>query len=490
MIQGTGSDVGKSLLVAGLARAFARRGLAVRPFKAQNISNNSAVTADTPPGEIGRAQALQARACKVPPSLHMNPVLLKPQAGVGSQVVLQGRVIGRCKARDYPLMRDQLMPGVLDSLARLGREADLILVEGAGSPVEMHLRAADIVNMALANAADLPVLLLGDIDRGGVLAALIGTHALLTPAERGRVKGYLINKFRGDLALFEPACEIITRQTGWPCQGVVRWHAGAADFPAEDTQALVRPPAGEAPVRIVVPRLPHLANFDDIDPLRAEPEVALRWIDPGRPLPRDADVILLPGSKATLSDLRALRDQGWDLDIQAHVRQGGRVVGVCGGYQMLGHVVRDPEGIEGPPGAVPGLGLLDLDTTIGPSKTLLALDAVDETSGCRVTGYEMHMGVTGGGGLERPWLRLLSSGGAPRPEGAVSADGRVRGSYVHGLFASAEFRAHWLASLGAAAVLADQAVRLEIALETWADHLEVCLDLDAFLALSRPMALG
>ncbi|GEO80614.1 cobyric acid synthase [Pararhodospirillum oryzae] len=509
MLQGTGSDVGKTLLLAGLARAYTRRGLAVRPFKAQNISNNSAVTADgdadpddTRPGrgEIGRAQALQAAACKVAPSVHMNPVLLKPQAGVGSQVVLRGRVIGASPARQYPLMRGQLLPVVLDSLERVGTGADLVLVEGAGSPAEVHLKAGDIVNMALAEAADLPVLLVGDVDRGGVLAALVGTHALLSPAERARVVGYLINKFRGDLALFDPACAIITERTGWPCQGVVRWFTGAAGLPAEDSLALGPGGGGardsrrdaSARVRIAVPRLPHVANFDDLDPLAAEPGVHLCWIAPGQPLPRDADVIVLPGSKATATDLAHLRAAGWDDDLRAHVRQGGRVVGLCGGYQMLGRVLDDPEGLEGPPGQTPGLGLLDIETVITRDKVLTPITARDGISGALIRGYEMHMGRTTGPGLARPWLCLETDDGpesgrpeSGRPEGAVSKDGRVMGSYLHGLFGQGAFRAHWLGQVGARAALLDAETALDASLDALADHIEANLDLDALLACAR-----
>lgn len=495
MIQGTASDVGKSMFVAGLCRAFTRRGLVVRPYKAQNMSNNAAVAADSdlPPGpngeiiygEIGRAQALQARACKAAPSIHMNPVLLKPQTDIGSQVVLRGRVLGNCPARIYHRMRHRMMPAVLDSLRRLEAEADLVIVEGAGSGAEVYLRSSDITNMHLAEAAGLPVVILSDIDRGGTMAAIVGSHALLDPADRARVKGYIVNKFRGDFSLFEPGCKTITEHTGWPFLGVLRWFDRADRLPAEDSLQLERPADfGGRGLNIAVPRLSRVANFDDLDPLAAEPGVALRWIQPGNPIPRDTDVIVLPGSKATRTDLATLRQEGWDLDILAHVRHGGRVVGLCAGFQMLGRVVRDPSGIEGPAGETPGLGLLDIETEIGGEKRLVDIDALDTKSGCRVTGYEMHMGRTAGAGLERPWL-VLDDGQGARPEGAVSASGRVMGAYVHGLFGSDAFRSHWLTAHGGNASRLDFEARTEAALEALADHCEKNLDLDSLLALAQ-----
>ncbi|MBK1665406.1 cobyric acid synthase CobQ [Rhodospirillum rubrum] len=492
MIQGTSSDVGKSLLVAGLCRAYTRRGLSVRPFKAQNMSNNAAVAADgdddsTTKGEIGRAQALQARACKVAPSIHMNPVLLKPQTLIGAQVVLRGRVLGNCPARQYHLMKPQLMPAVMDSFNRTAALADLVIVEGAGSNAEVYLRASDITNMKLAENADLPVVVVGDIDRGGALAAIVGTHALLTEDERARVVGYIINKFRGDLSLFEPACTVMTERTGWPWLGVVRWFESADRLPAEDALALERPAEGSGKgLRVAVPQLSRVANFDDIDPLAAEPGVEVRWIRPGHPIPAETDVVILPGSKVTRADLDVLRREGWDIDILAHVRRGGRVVGLCAGFQMLGKVVRDPEGIEGPPGETAGLGLLDIETVIGGEKHLVDIAVTDRRSGQPIRGYEMHMGRTTGPGLERPWFLLDDGAGGPaRREGAVSADGLVSGAYIHGLFGGDDFRGHWLSGLGAAASGLDFEARTEAALEALADHLEANLDLDALLAFAR-----
>ena len=343
MLQGTGSNVGKSLLVTGLCRAFARGGRRVRPFKPQNMSNNAAVTPES--GEIGRAQALQARACGVPPSVHMNPVLLKPQTEIGAQVIVQGRVFGTCTARDYAKLKPDLMPYVLDSFAQLSREADLVLAEGAGSPAEVNLRQHDIANMGFAAAADLPVVLIGDIDKGGVIAALVGTHALLEPAERARLKGYLINKFRGDPRLFDEAHPIIAARTGMRSYGVVPWFERARLLPAEDILGLHENAApAHGAIKIAVPRFARIANFDDLDPLMAEPDVHVQIVAPGTALPGDADLVVLPGCKATLADLAALRAEGWDIDLAAHVRRGGAVLGICGGLQMLGRRIADPAG--------------------------------------------------------------------------------------------------------------------------------------------------
>ena len=483
MVQGTGSDVGKSLIVAGLCRAYTRRGLKVRPFKPQNMSNNAAVTAEG--GEIGRAQALQARACGVAPSVHMNPVLLKPQSEVGAQVVVQGRMTGNADARAYLALKPKLLAAVLESFGRVGDGADLVLVEGAGSPAEVNLRSGDIANMGFAEAADLPVLLVADIDRGGAIAAIVGTQALLPPSEQARLKGYLINKFRGDARLFDPAIEIIRARTGLDCLGVVPWFAAARRLPAEDAMALDAAPdeaASPGAIRIVVPRLPRIANFDDLDPLRAEPDVAVTVAEPGRPLP-PAELILLPGSKSTIADLKALRAEGWDIDILAHRRRGGRVLGLCAGYQMLGRSVADPEGIEGPPETVPGLGLLEIATVLTGAKSLVEVEGEDRATGRRLRGYEMHVGVTTGADTARPMLTL----GGDRPDGAVAADGLVQGCYVHGLFAADDFRAAYLGGLRprrqASGLAYEHAV--EGALDALADHLAAAVDLDRLLRIAR-----
>jgi adenosylcobyric acid synthase len=447
------------------------------------MSNNAAVTAEG--GEIGRAQELQARACGVAPSVHMNPVLLKPQSEVGAQIVVQGRVWGQARASDYRTLRPQLLPAVLDSFARISQEADLILVEGAGSPAEINLREGDIANMGFAEAADLPVILIGDIDRGGVIASIVGTMALLPRSEAGRIKGYLINKFRGDPLLFEDGLVIIDRATGLRSLGVVPWFERAHLLPAEDAVALNGYRAHEAgEIKIVVPRLPRIANFDDLDPLRAEPDVCVELVEPSHALPGDADLILLPGSKSTIGDLAALRAAGWDIDIKAHVRRGGRVLGLCGGYQMLGMRLDDPDGTEGPAGAVDGLGLLQAETRLGGDKALIEVAGMERTSGERVRGYEMHIGRTSGADCARPMLDLQG-----RPDGAVSADGRVMGTYVHGLFASDDFRHAFLNSLRARerSGLAYDALMDQV-LDQLADHLARHLDTKRILDLASGTA--
>ncbi len=480
MLQGTGSDVGKSVIVAGLARAYERRGLRVRPFKPQNMSNNAAVTADG--GEIGRAQALQARAARVAPTIDMNPVLLKPQAERASQVIVGGRVHGTVSARDYQMMKPGLMPRVLESFGRLASDCDLVLVEGAGSAAEVNLRAFDIANMGFALAANVPVVLVGDIDRGGVIAQLVGTHALLASEERAVTKGYIINKFRGDLGLFADALDILRARLGTRCFGIVPWFEPARELPAEDSMALQRlaQPARPGALSLAVPLLPHIANFDDLDPLRAEKSVAIDLVSPGRPLPL-CDLILLPGSKATLADLAALRAQGWDIDIKAHARRGGQVLGLCAGYQMLGCTIRDPHGIEGTPGEAEGLGLLDVATEMTDEKLLTAAEGIEALSGAPVKGYEMHMGRTTGRDTERPMLQLSG-----RADGAISSNGRVLGCHLHGLFASDAFRRAFLERLGATGdPMLDNEARIEAALDSLARHLELHLDLDALLAIAH-----
>ncbi len=478
MIQGTGSDVGKSLLVAGLARAFVNRGLSVRPFKPQNMSNNAAVTADG--GEIGRAQALQARACKVVSSVHMNPILLKPEAERRAQVVVQGRMLASVAAADYAALKPGLMAPTLESFARVGEGADLILVEGAGSPAEVNLRAGDIANMGFAEAADVAVLLVGDIDRGGVIAALVGTHALLEPSEQKRIKGYLINKFRGDPALFASALPIIEGRTGWPCLGVLPWFAAARHLPAEDSASLDhRAAPASGGLHIVTPRLPRIANFDDLDPLAAEADLKLSMIEPGDPLPADADLIILPGSKATRADLAALIEAGWDIDIRAHLRRGKPVLGLCAGYQMLGRSVADPDGVEGAPGTSQGLGLLDVDTVMTGDKRLEAV-AATSADGHIVSGYEMHIGRTDGPDRARPMFTIDG-----RAEGARSPDGLVSGAYLHGVFASDGFRHAYLSALRAGRPQAEAwEERIERTLDALADHVAAIVDLDRLHAIA------
>jgi adenosylcobyric acid synthase len=480
MFQGTGSDVGKSLIVAGLARAYVGRGLRVQPFKPQNMSNNAAVTADG--GEIGRAQALQARAARVPPSVHMNPVLLKPQSEVGAQIVVQGRVHGTARAAEYQKLKPELMAAVRASFDRLRQEADLVLVEGAGSASEVNLRRNDIANMGFARAADVPVVLIGDIDRGGVIASLVGTKAVIDPADAALVQGFLVNKFRGDPALFADAIATIARLTQWEPLGLVPFFDDARRLPAEDALALEgrRAANPKARLRIAVPVLPHIANFDDLDPLEAEPTVDLVRVRPGRALPGDADLVILPGSKATIADLAMLREAGFDIDIAAHRRRGGQVLGLCGGYQMLGHVIRDPDGLEGSPGSAQGLGLLDVATVLSAEKRLEPVRGRTR-DGVPFAGYEMHMGLTEGADCARPFARLADGS----PEGAVSADGRVLGTYIHGLFGDDRQRAAWLARFAAGPSVIAYDDTIEEILDRLAEHLARHLDLERLLTLSR-----
>jgi adenosylcobyric acid synthase len=499
MLQGTGSDVGKSILLAGMARAFTRRGFKVRPFKPQNMSNNAAVTADG--GEIGRAQALQARACGIPPATDMNPVLLKPQSENATQIIVEGRVWGAACAGEYRQIAPSLLPPVLAAFTRLAEVADLVLIEGAGSPAEINLREGDIANMGFAEAAGVPVVLIGDIERGGVIAQLVGTHELLSASEKALLAGYVVNKFRGDVRLFDGGINALGARTGLRCFGVVPFFPAAARFPAEDSLALAphhsplpacrekeapaqREGEGRRPLRITVPALPRIANFDDLDPLRAEPGVELVMVAPGRPLPPAASLVILPGSKATIGDLEFLRGEGWDIDLSAYRRQGGRILGLCGGYQMLGQTITDCFGTEGRTGTVRGLGLLEVDTILGDAKRLVEAAGVDVSTGMPVKGYEMHLGSTTGPELERPMLRLV--GGA---DGCISRDGRVAGCYLHGLFASDPFRRAFLRVLGADAGEVAYEQQIEATLDALADHLERSLDLSALLAAARPPRL-
>ena len=477
MIQGCGSNVGKSVLVAGLARAYANRGLRVAPFKPQNMSNNAAVTDDG--GEIGRAQALQALAARMPTSVHMNPVLLKPETERGAQVVVQGTRLRHATARDYTALKPQLLKAVLDSFGQVSAGADLVLVEGAGSPAEINLRAGDIANMGFAEASGTPVILVGDIDRGGVIAQVVGTRAVLDPADAARIKGFVINKFRGDVSLFDDGYRMIEERTGWPGFGVAPWFADAARLPAEDASDL-RAPVHHGPVRIVCLQLSRIANFDDLDPLRTEPDCTVEMVAPGQPIPGDAALVIIPGSKSTRGDLAYLRAQGWDIDLMAHYRRGGRILGVCGGYQMLGHRIDDPDGIEGPAGMSDGLGLLDVETLMTPKKSLTRKTARHPASGTTLTGYEIHIGATTGPDRERPLFTIRDE-----PEGAVSRDGLVSGTYLHGMFSADAFRAAFLGEIGARAGQGAYAGDMEQVLDALAAHLETHLDLDAMLSLAR-----
>lgn len=478
MIQGTGSNVGKSMIVAGLIRACVKRGLRVRPFKPQNMSNNAAVTSDG--GEIGRAQAMQARAAGVAPHTDMNPILLKPQTATGAQVIVQGQIAGHQDAAAFGKNKATLMPAVLQSFQRLSQTCDLIIVEGAGSPAETNLRSGDIANMGFATAAGVPVILMGDIDRGGVIAQIVGSHAVLDAADNAMICGFAVNKFRGDRSLFDAGRDDIARRTGWPSLGVIPWFDGAHRLPAEDVMDLpARARSGGAGMVIVVPRLPRIANFDDLDPLAAEPGVDLRMIMPGAPLPGDADLVLMVGSKATIADLAAFRAEGWDIDLAAHIRRGGHVLGLCGGYQMLGKSIADPHGIEGPASSVEGLGHLAVDTIMAPVKHLSLKTGKHPASGTSLSGYEIHIGETEGPDCARAWLQFED-----HPEGAASPSGKVQGCYMHGLFASDAFRSAYLAQFGAASSL-DFETGVDDTLDALAAHVERYFDVDLMLSLAK-----
>ena len=487
MLQGTGSDVGKTVLVAGLCRLARQRGLKVRPFKPQNMSNNAAVARrpDGTEGEIGRAQWLQALACGVPPTTDMNPVLLKPQSQTGSQVVVHGRVHGTAQGRDYQRLKAGLLHAVLESFGRLRGDADLVIVEGAGSPAEVNLRAGDIANMGFARAAKVPVILVGDIDRGGVIASLVGTQAVLDEADAAHVKAFLINKFRGDVRLFDEGLGFITERTGWLSLGVVTWLDATGRLPAEDSVELERLAArprddeGERPI-VVVPILPRIANFDDLDPLRAEPALDVRLIRPGVPFPERISAIVLPGSKATVADLRALRAAGWDTLIHKAYRDGAQVIGLCGGYQMLGRHISDPHGIEEAAGtSVDGLGLLDVETVLEARKEVGERAATWNATGEAVRGYEIHMGRTGGPDTERAPFAVDG-----QAEGAMSPDGRVTGTYLHGLFDTPTFRRAWVSQLGVEASASDHLSVIEAALDELAAELDRLVDFDRLLGIA------
>ena len=481
MLMGTGSDVGKSLIVAGLCRAFPRRGLAVRPFKPQNMSNNAAVTADG--GEIGRAQAMQARAARVEPSVHMNPVLLKPETTTGAQVIVQGQRQASMTARGYFQNRMQFMPAILDSFQRLAANADLVLVEGAGSPGEVNLRHGDLANMGFAAAANLPAVLLGDIHRGGVIASIAGTFDILPPEDRARLKGFLINKFHGDPELFSEGRSFLETRTGTPCLGIIPHFAAARNLPAEDAVALEETLSSHSgKTKISVLRLPRIANFDDLDPLRLETGVTVQFVQPGESIPADTRLVIIPGSKSSIADLAALRREGWDIDLKAHVRRGGLVLGLCGGYQMLGRLINDRQGLEGPPASVEGLGLLQVETELLPDKTLTRVTATHVPTGTPVSGYEIHLGTTAGPDCARPFATIDGIA-----DGAHSPSGLVAGTYLHGCFGSDTFRAAFLSSLGASASNLHFENLIETTLDDLSVHLETHVDLDALLALAEPV---
>jgi len=480
MFMGTGSDVGKSLIVAGIARALRLRGLSVAPFKPQNMSNNAAVTSDG--GEIGRAQALQARAAGVAPTFHMNPILLKPEAEQGAQIIVQGKRQSTMSARAFFAVRAQFMPPILESFRTLAASHDVILVEGAGSPAETNLRGGDLANMGFAEAAGVPALLIGDIHRGGVIASIVGTLAVLSQSDKNRIKGFIINKFHGDSKLFDEGRDFLQSRLNLPCLGVIPNFAAASKLPAEDSVALQHQTPSKTGMKICVLTLPRIANFDDLDPLSHEAGVSLHFLKAGQPVPGDAQLVIIPGSKSTMADLAALKANGWDIDLLAHHRRGGRVLGLCGGYQMLGKMIHDPHGLEGPKASQAGLGLLNVETTLLPDKHVIETQAMHTLSGQLITAYEIHLGETKGPDTARPFAQ--KQGG---PEGAISPDGLVTGTYLHGCFTQDAFRRAYLTSLGAPASAYAHEQSIEKTLDALAAHLEEHLDIDAILNLAEPV---
>nr|WP_283161210.1 cobyric acid synthase [Xanthomonas nasturtii] len=476
MVQGCTSDAGKSTLVAALCRWLHRQGIAVAPFKPQNMALNSAVTVDG--GEIGRAQALQAQACGLAPHTDFNPVLLKPNSDTGAQVIVHGHPVATLDAVGYHAYKATAFTAVLASHARLVERFDVVLVEGAGSPAEINLRANDIANMGYAEAVDCAVILVADIDRGGVFAHLVGTLALLSPSERARVAGVVINRFRGDLALLQPGLEWLERETGKPVLGVLPYLHGL-QLDAEDALPRNVPQKPNAQLRVVVPVLPRISNHTDLDALLAHPQVEVHLIGPGQ-APPPCDLIVLPGSKSTRLDLHWLRIHGWDTAIARHLRYGGKLLGICGGLQMLGTHIHDPEGIEGPAGSSAGLGWLALQTTLHPHKQLHRVQGRLLLGDASVSGYEIHCGISNGAALARPLLQLDDG----RSDGAISDDGQVLGTYLHGLFDHPQALAALLAWAGLAqAAPLDLAALREASLERLADAVHAHLDTTALTHL-------
>ena len=479
MIQGAGSNVGKSMIVAGLARVALRRGVNVLPFKPQNMSNNASVTIDG--GEIGRAQAFQAFACGADPHTDMNPVLLKPESETGCQIVVHGKRLTTIKANQYSNYKKGLMGPVLESLSRLKERADLVIVEGAGSPAEVNLRKNDIANMGFATKANIPVIIIGDIDRGGVIAQLVGTKAVIDSLDAAFIKGFIINKFRGDPRLFDDGYKIIEKETGWKGLGVLPYFKNAMYFPAEDILDL-KTPENSGSVKIACLILSRIANFDDLDPLGLEKGVNLVLVKEGEALPGDCDLVIIPGSKSTFEDLHFLRRQGWDVDLLAHKRRGGKILGICGGYQMLGVEIKDPLLIESSSIRIQGLGLLNVVTEMQPSKTLSKVTGEHLATKTIFEGYEIHMGQTSGPDCDRPFCSLEN-----RFDGAISKDKQVFGSYVHGIFSSDNFRKSFLKGLDRNLVETSDGYydSLENTLDELADHIENNLDVTKIFEMAR-----
>ncbi len=445
MVQGTTSDAGKSTLVAALCRVLYRRGVRVAPFKPQNMALNSAVTVDG--GEIGRAQAVQAYACGLEPHIDMNPVLLKPNSDTGCQVIIHGKVTGNLEAVGYHAYKPTAMQAVLVSWQRLKSQYDCVIVEGAGSPAEINLRENDIANMGFAEAVNCPVILIADIDRGGVFAHIVGTLALLSASERARVVGFVVNRFRGDLALLQSGLDWLEQETGKPVLGVLPYlhglHIEAEDAVPVHPQSAVKSSAGVSRLLVVVPVLPHISNHTDFDALRLHPQVDFHFIKMNETIPQ-ADLIILPGSKNVRSDLEYLRAHGWERVLTQHLRYGGKVLGICGGFQMLGRVIHDPNAIEGEAGSSAGFAWLEMETKLELTKQLKQVSGHLSFADAQVLGYEIHMGISQGVALQQPALFLNNESQLKQPEGAISQDNQIAGTYVHGLFDHQASCAAWL----------------------------------------------
>jgi adenosylcobyric acid synthase len=478
MVQGTTSDAGKSTLVTALCRWLVNQDYSVAPFKPQNMALNSAVTADG--GEIGRAQAVQAQACNLPPHIDMNPVLLKPNSDTGAQVIIHGKAIANMDARFYHDYKQTAMAAVLESHARLIKKYDVLVVEGAGSPAEINLRDRDIANMGFAEAVDCPVILVADIDRGGVFAHLVGTLELLSASEQQRIKGFVINRFRGDISLLQSGLDWLEQRTGKPVLGVLPYLHGL-HLEAEDAVNITQVEKAENVLNVIVPVMPRISNHTDLDPLRLHPNVNLQFIGPDSPIP-PADLIILPGSKHVSADLQWLEQQGWPAAIQKHLRYGGKLLGICGGFQMLGQQIDDPTGVEGSPGTCKkGLGLLDMHTTLHAEKQLRQNQGQLLLNNAAISGYEIHAGVSEGKALLRPLLQLSHG-----PDGAISEDNQIIGTYLHGLFeqqTSSDALLHW-AGLNNVSSPAYHALR-EADIERLAEMIEQHMDTEALLTILK-----
>lgn len=475
MVQGTTSDAGKSAFVTGLCRVLQRRGYRVAPFKSQNMALNSAVSAEG--GEIGRAQAVQAQACRIAPSIHMNPVLLKPSTDIGAQVIVQGKVFANMEAQVYHHHKPALLAKVLESFHYLTERYEAVIIEGAGSPAEINLRDRDIANMGFAEEADVPVIIIADIDKGGVFAHLYGTLALLSPSEQARVKGFVINRFRGDISLLQSGLEWLEQTTGKPVFGVLPYLHNL-HLEAEDAISAAQI-TGETQLNVVVPVLTRTSNHNDFDALRAHPQVNLQFVAQGQPWPQ-ADLVIIPGTKSVRDDLAFIRHNGWDNEIARHLRYGGKVIGICGGYQILGQTIRDPQGLEGPAGSSDGLGFLPVHTTLEPEKQLKSVQGTLQLPGqteCPITGYEIHLGHT-----EHPEQQSVIQCDDGSREGCISPDGQVIGTYWHGLFDHPQACQHWLHWAGLAhAERVDIEQLRDTAIDRIADAIEAHIDLEALL---------